>query len=107
MVEVIGLWVPPVLVAIVMTILGAFVLISLAAPEPDNKVLIMSVQNPANSGGTYSLNVCTASQHSPLHLVQGQAQPFSLAFQLPSGTPQSLAYDVPSFFLISMTLTPS
>ena len=36
MVEVIGLWVPLVLVAIVMTILGAFVLISLAAPEPDN-----------------------------------------------------------------------
>ena len=36
MVEVIGLWVPLVLVAIVMTILGVFVLISLAAPEPDN-----------------------------------------------------------------------
>ena len=135
MAEVRGLWIPIVLVVIVMAIIGTFVYFSLSAPAPDNKVLLMSVQNPENSNGTYSLTVSTinnlgtdydvqvqyftlhtsdgdvlanltASQGSPLHLVQGEEQPYDLVFQLPSGTPQTLTYADPSLSVITMTVAP-
>lgn len=136
MVQVRGLWIPILLVAIVMVILGIFVYISLSAPEQENKVLIMSVQNPAHAGGSYSLDVyvindlgtpydlqaqyfalqtnqgnvaanLTASDHTPLHFVQGQAQTVHLAFDLPaSGTASSLTYSDPTLTVITMTLSP-